>query len=107
MQRRRSIPVADQHLEGVIESDRLHDLLRGPLRIRMRRHVDVKDAATFQSEHDEDVEDVESDRWHGEKVDRDRSDEMVAHKCGPRSEGGRRGRSVFGMYLATVFLSTQ
>ena len=70
-------------------------------------HVDVKDAATFKGEYDEDVEHLEPYRWHRDEIDREGAVEMVAHE--PQvCDGGRRGRSAgFGMYLATVFLSTR
>jgi hypothetical protein len=46
----------------------------------VHRHVDVQHTAPVEREYEKDVEDMERDRGHGQKVDRDRSLEMVAEE---------------------------
>jgi hypothetical protein len=66
-----------------VRSDPIDDLLGRPRGVRMRRHVDMQDATAFQGEDEENVQNVESHRRHGEKVHRDRSDPVVAHERPP------------------------
>ena len=44
---------------GVISRDRFSELLDGPLRRGMRRHIDMKESAARMLNHDEHIEDAE------------------------------------------------
>jgi hypothetical protein len=70
------ISISGQPRRHARRADGIYDLLRGPRGprgVRVRRHVDVQHTAPVEREDEKDLEDVERDRWHGQKVDRDRS----------------------------------
>jgi hypothetical protein len=62
-----------------------------PCGVRVRRHVDLQHTAALEREDKDDVDDVECDRRHRQKVDRDRAHEVV-RKVLQVCDGGRRGR---------------
>ena len=75
-----AIAVSNQIRRYEIRANGLDNLLRRPLRVRVRCHVNVKYAASIERKHEEDVENVERDRWHRQKVDRNSSREVIANE---------------------------
>ena len=65
-----AITISDQVLRSVVKGEGFDDLLSGPCRGRMCGDVEVNHLAPIVSEHDEAVEDSESDCWDGEEIDR-------------------------------------
>ena len=49
----------------------------------MRGHVDMKNASSIVSEHDENIENVERNGGYGEEVDRDQLRRVVGEKRSP------------------------
>lgn len=49
----------------------LHHLLRSPCRSRVFRHSEVKDAAAFNREKEQNIKGTKSDCWHHQEIDRD------------------------------------
>ena len=82
------IPISDQPRRHALRPDGIYDLPRGPRGVRVRRHVDVQHTAPVEREDEKGVEDVERNRWHGQKVDRDRCLEMVTEKGLPSLRRG-------------------
>jgi hypothetical protein len=54
-------------------------------------------------QHQEHVQNLEADRWHGEEVDRDQLLDVVVEKCPPRQVwlGGLRCRSIYLLTLVS------
>lgn len=65
---------SDRDLAGIlwrpVKGEGFNDLLGGPLRRRMNRHIEMKDASAVVSEYDKDKQSLETDAVHGEDVDR-------------------------------------
>src|SRR3954449_5395389 len=64
-----SIPIAQEIPWRAVPRKRLPELVRGPFRGRMGCHAEVENASTVVCQDQEDVEDLETDRGHGKKVD--------------------------------------
>ena len=62
-----AITIADQPLRHDLRADGLHNLLRGPRGVRVRRHVHVEHAAAFERQDEEYVNDVERHRRHRQR----------------------------------------
>jgi len=75
-----AIAVSNQIRRYEIRANGLDNLLRRPLRVRVRCHVNVQYSAALDRNHEEYVENVERDRWHRQKVDRERSRQMIAEE---------------------------
>src|SRR5215469_10344114 len=62
--------VTEQILRRLVEGKCLPQLLRRPLRRRMGGHIEMDDPPPIVSQHQEHVQDLETNRRHGEEVDR-------------------------------------
>jgi hypothetical protein len=67
---------------------RFHDLLRGPLPSRIRRHVGVNDAPPTVLDDHEHVQDLESYRGDCKEVNRGNDLRMFGKKYLPTLRGG-------------------
>ena len=77
------VPVTEQIARGPAKGERFDDLLGGPRRCGMSRHVEVDDPPTLVTEHDEAEQHAEADRRHGEEVDGGDVADMVLEKGPP------------------------
>jgi hypothetical protein len=82
------VPISQEITRCRVPGKRVPELLSGPFCGRMRRYADVENPAPVVCQHQEHVQDLEPDGWHGEEVDRDQALEMVGKK-GPPSLGWR------------------
>jgi hypothetical protein len=71
-----------------IPRESLAHLLGGPFRGGMSRYVEMDDPATVVSHDQEHVQDLETDRRHGEKVNRHQGLDVILQEGSP-SLGGR------------------
>ena len=62
---------------------RFSELLQGPLRGRVRRHVHVENPARTDFHHDEDVEELEPRRDNGQEVGGDDRLRVISNECRP------------------------
>src|SRR6185503_20374654 len=60
------------------------DLMGGPIRCRMDRHVEMKDASVVVREYDKDKQGLEPEGVNGEEVDRNHLRQVIFQKCSPR-----------------------
>ena len=65
------VPVPDQISWRRVVGERFQDLLSGPSRRRMLRHVEMHDAPTMMRQHYQDKQHLERGRRHGEEIDRE------------------------------------
>jgi hypothetical protein len=65
------IAIAQQVARQLVEGKGLPQLLSGPLRGRMRGHIEVNNATTVMSQNQKHVQDLETEGGHGEEVDGD------------------------------------
>jgi len=77
------IPVKDQKSGSQRKRERFPQLLNGPQARWMLGHVEVQDAPTIMSDHEETVDQTESDRWDREEIHRGNGFPMVAEKGQP------------------------
>ena len=82
-----SIPVSQQIAGCGFPGERIAKLLGGPFRGRMGRDVEVQYSPPLMGEHQEYVQNLEADGWHGEEVDRDQLLDVVVEKCPPGLAG--------------------
>jgi hypothetical protein len=71
---------------GVVR-ERIHDLLGGPSRGGMLGDVEVNDMPAVVGEHDENEEDAQAGRGHGEEIDRDQVPGVVGEERPPGLRG--------------------
>ena len=64
------ITISQEILWCAVKGEGFNDLLGGPLRRRMDRHVEMKDASAVVSEYDKDKQSLEPDGVNCEEVDR-------------------------------------
>jgi hypothetical protein len=64
-----TITVSQQVLWGRVKRKRVEKLLRGPLRSRMRGHIEVNNPSSLMSKHDEDQENLERNGGNRKAVD--------------------------------------
>src|ERR1035441_2210225 len=88
------VAVPDHESGRSVPGKSVHCLLAEPESGRVRRHVREDKAPAFECEDNEDVEDLEPDRGHGEQVDGDDALGLVAQEGAP---GLRSGPSRFGL----------
>ena len=62
------IAVAQQMVRRTVPLKGLTKLLSRPLRGRMSRHAEMENAPPVVSQQQKHVQDLEPDRWHGEKI---------------------------------------
>ena len=65
------VPISDQISWRRVFGERFQDLLSGPSRRRMFRHVEMHDAPTMMRQHYQDKQHLERGRRHGEEIDRE------------------------------------
>src|ERR1035438_6984961 len=82
-----SIPISQQIAWRRVPGERIAKLLGGPFRSRMSRDVEVQYPPPLMGEHQEYVQNLEADGWHGEEVDRDKLLDVVVEKCPPGLAG--------------------
>ena len=63
-----AVAVAQKKTWGFFVRKGVDDLLGGPFGVGMAGHVEVDDLSPVMTEHDEDVQDAESDRRNGEEI---------------------------------------
>ena len=81
------VAIAEQIGWRRVVRERLDDLLGGPGRGGMLRHVEGPDAPPMVGEDDEDEQDTEAGGGHGEEVDRDHVGDMVSEERAPGLRG--------------------
>ena len=78
------ITIADDESRRGVPRPRLAELLRGPRCCRMRRHVQVDDAASIVRQHDEHKQDAERDGGDREEIDRRELGDVIGEEGAPR-----------------------
>jgi hypothetical protein len=71
------VPISQQIPRCAVERKSLHDLLRGPLRSRVGRDIEMDDTAAIMREHDEYEQNLEPYGVDCKKVYRSELTEMV------------------------------
>jgi len=64
------IAISQEILWRAVKGEGFDHLLCGPLRCRMDRHVEMKNASAIVRQYDKDKQRFETDRMYGEEVDR-------------------------------------
>jgi hypothetical protein len=77
------VAVAEEIGRGGVFREGVHDLLGDPVGGGVLGHVEVDDAPSMVSEHDDDEEDAEASGGHGKEVDRDQVPDMVSQERSP------------------------
>ena len=72
-----SIPISQQIAWRRVPGERIAKLLGGPFRGRMSCDVELQYPSPLTSQHQEHVQNLEADGWHGEEVDRDKLTDVV------------------------------
>ena len=90
------IAVAQEVARGGVPGERLHELLGRPLGGGGVGDVDVDDASPVVRQDDEDEQDLEQHRGHGEEVHGDEAPDVVGEE---RAPGLRWGRSTADQVL--------
>jgi hypothetical protein len=62
------VPITQQITRRTVPWKGLAKLLGRPLCSRMSRYAEVENASPIVRQHQKHVQDLEPDRWHGEKV---------------------------------------
>src|SRR5450432_3982061 len=79
-----SITVSQQVTRCSVPGEGISKLLGRPFRGRMSRDVEVQDAPPLMGQHQEHIQNLETDSRHGEKVDRNKLPDVVVQKGAPR-----------------------
>jgi hypothetical protein len=74
------ITISQEILWCAVKGEGFDDLLCGPLRCRMDRHVELKDGSAVVSEYDKDKQGLEPDGVYGEEVDRNHLRDVICKK---------------------------
>ena len=82
-----SIPISQQIAWRRVPGERIAKLLGSPFGGRMSRDVEVHYAPPLMGQHQEHVQNLEADGWHGEEVYRDKLLDVVVEKCPPGLAG--------------------
>jgi len=77
------IPIPQEITRCRVPWKRIAELLSGPFCRWMRRYAEVENPAPVVCQHQEHVQDLKPDGWHGEEVDRDQALEMISEKRPP------------------------
>jgi hypothetical protein len=92
-----AIPVAEQILRGLIERKCFPQLLRRPLGRRMRGDIEMNHSPSIVSQNQKHVQDLTTNRRHGEEVDRHHGPDVILKEGPP---GPRRRLSPTGHVFA-------
>ena len=96
----RSVAIPDEESRRGVPGPRLAELLRGPYRGWMRRHVDVDDAPAIVRQHHEHKQDPKRGRGYREEITRRELGGVVGEEGPPRLGRGRPAMA--GEVFATV-----
>jgi len=78
------IAISQEILWCAVKGEGFDDLMGGPIRCRMDRHVEMKDASAVVREYDKDKQGLEPEGVNGEEVDRNHLRQVIFQKCSPR-----------------------
>ena len=81
------IAVAQQVARELGKGKGLTQLLSCPLRCRVSGDIEVQDATPVMGQNQENVENLETDRGHGEEIDGDQLLGMILKECPPALRG--------------------
>src|SRR5581483_4023133 len=93
------VPIPQQIARRCVPWERFPKLLGSPFGGRVGRHTEVQDAAAVVSQYQEQVENLEADRWHRKKSTETMVLMWFSKKVRQVCEGGFRLRNI---YLATL-----
>src|SRR5260370_20320841 len=79
-----SIPISQEITGCRVPGESISKLLGSPFRSRMSRDVEVQYAPPLMGQHQEHVQNLETDGWHGEESDGDKWSNVVVQRAGPR-----------------------
>jgi len=82
------IPVSEQIAWRRVVGECFQDLLSGPSRGGMLRHVEMHNTPAMMRQHHEDEQHPKADRGHGEEVDRDQILDVVIQESPPSLSRG-------------------
>src|SRR5262245_36402468 len=77
------VTVADQVAWGLVPRKSFGDLLRYPIRRRMRRHIDPDELSASQPNNDENVEQPKANGWNDEQIDGRNMRHMISQERTP------------------------
>jgi hypothetical protein len=81
------VPIADEVAWGLMPGECFRNLLRDPVRCRVRRHIDPDKLSPGQPDNDEDVEQVEADGRDHEQIHGRDVRHMIAQERAPALTG--------------------
>ena len=68
-----AVTITEEEAWHGVPGECIPELLGGPFGRRMSGHIDVDDAPPVMGKHQEDIQDLETDRRHGEEIHSDMS----------------------------------